>query len=143
MAGGTPLHHHTAIHVDDIRLDLLLVFIAATSLLWLTTILLAVRTVQAGVAGGPGDATDDCSLLEPEVQDALRKELAQNNCIRELEVRLPTDGPRILWPSFFSINLPVLLRPFASHPSQKFASVNCQGSRPFTDFELLTCNLFF
>ena len=38
------------------------------------------------VAGGPGDATDDCRPLEPAVQDALRKELEKDNCIRELEV---------------------------------------------------------
>ena len=39
------------------------------------------------IAGGPGDAKDDCSLLDTEVQAALREELEKDNCIRELEVR--------------------------------------------------------
>ncbi len=54
---------------------------------WAFVLLLVAGGGADAVPGGPGDATDDCSLLEPEVRDALRRELEQDNCIRELEVR--------------------------------------------------------
>ena len=54
--------------------------------LFVSALIFATGVVAQNIAGGPGDATDDCSLLDTQVQDALRKELEKDNCIRELEV---------------------------------------------------------
>ena len=54
--------------------------------LFVAALIFETGVVAQNVAGGPGDATDDCSLLDTKVQDALRKELEKDNCIRELEV---------------------------------------------------------
>ena len=55
-------------------------------LLFVAALILATEAAAKDIAGGPGDATDDCSLLDDHVQDELRKELEKDNCIRELEV---------------------------------------------------------
>ena len=54
--------------------------------LFFVALVFTVVGAAQGIAGGPGDATDDCSLLDTEVQDALREKLEKDNCIRELEV---------------------------------------------------------
>ena len=54
--------------------------------LFVAALVFTVIEAAQDIAGGPGDATDDCSLLDTQVQDALRKELEKDNCIRELEV---------------------------------------------------------
>ena len=54
--------------------------------LFVAALVFTVVGAAQDIAGGPGDATDECSLLDTEVQDALREELEKDNCIRELEV---------------------------------------------------------